>query len=137
MSGIEIVGLIVGVIPLLLGATRSYQAALDPVRTVLKPNLSIIKLADFYRNLMCEVTILEGLLESVKNDLPTHRPRSDSLLDEPRSQDLLMIRLGGAYGAFESIIQNNLQVLDHLVSESVLRLPRTTTVSSLMNVSEA
>lgn len=120
MSGVEIVGLALGVVPLIITAAAAYREALDPVRAALFPKSSNSKLSEFYRGLLFEVTILNGMLSELFQHMPNQaRPRSDSVHeDDSNMLDVLTQKLGDSNQAFMAILMNDMRLFEHLVSGS-------------------
>lgn len=124
MSGLEVVGLVLGIIPIVISAASAYRAALDPFLTILQPKLRDIKLADFYRDFLFEVCILQEILKTVFDRIPkSRRQRSDSVIDEASYRDILAENLGDTHPAFSEILLSNATTLNHIISEKGLSLP--------------
>lgn len=124
MSGLEVVGIVLGINPIVLTAARVYRTVLDPFLTVLQAILRDIKLADFYRDLLFEVSILKEILESVSDRVrKSRRQRSDSVQDDASYRDILAENLGDTHPTFMEILLSSATTFNHIISEYGLNLP--------------
>lgn len=138
MSGLEIAGLAVGVIPLILYAADQYKSRrLDP------------KLGEFFQNLSFEIGFLlfnirrlAGSLEGISDEMRERlsSPQSPQDLEKqwssPEVAQALKTRLGHGHEMLFSTLESILDLLEKLIDDKPLRLTNHEAVSALLTVSE-
>ncbi|KAF1810424.1 hypothetical protein P152DRAFT_451168 [Eremomyces bilateralis CBS 781.70] len=130
MSGVELAGLVLAVVPVILVASEYHSKLLDPTRTVFLHRRKSIKLATFFSNLHYEVSMLNITIQSLIHDLyvlpEAHRTRllSDeqdpSYWQEEAVVRALRSRLGLGFDAFREALDEILRNLGKLVKDDTL-----------------
>ncbi|KAK8091752.1 hypothetical protein PG997_002113 [Apiospora hydei] len=114
MSGIEVVGLVLGTIPLILTAIEKYKA----VQSWRKYSRELNSLR---RSLSAELIILEGTCEKLLTGLVAEtdienmiREPFGSLWKDERINGIIRRRLWKAYGSFEGTIEDMNEAVEQL-----------------------
>ncbi|OMP83095.1 hypothetical protein BK809_0004476 [Diplodia seriata] len=132
MSGVEIAGLVLGIIPLVLAAADHQRKVYGAVTTTLRSRVKDEKLASQYQNLHNEVALLNLTIRDFIFDLPalSTGDKQDLLkLDEKLWKDdrvelALSQKLGTSNTAFVDTLKTVLQCLDDVLSDRVLKLEK-------------
>ena len=129
LTGVEIIGLILGVLPLFIAAAKPYREGLDTMKTALRSKFMDEKLEDFYRELEYEVTLLKYTLENLVESLPIVTEEEKdcfierfeaSLLNNEALTRAFNERLGRASDTFESYLRQILRLLEKVVDDDTL-----------------
>ena len=130
LTGIEIAGLLLAVLPLFIAAAKPYREGLKTMNTALRSKAMDERLEDFYRDLQFEVTVLKYTLDSLIKDLPIITEEEKDLLVERFDMSLLDTealarafkeKLGRTYESFESHLREILRLLEKAVDDETLR----------------
>ncbi len=130
LTGVEIAGLLLAVLPLFIAAAKPYREGLDTMKTALRSKVMDEKLEDFYRELEFEVTLLKYTLEGLIQSLPiiteAEKDRfvesfDTSLLDNGELTRAFNERLGRAFDTFESHLRHILRLLEKVVDDDTLQ----------------
>lgn len=130
LTGVEIAGLLLAVLPLFIAAAKPYREGLDTMKTALRSKVMDEKLEDFYRELEFEVTLLKYTLEGLIQSLPViteaEKDRfvesfDTSLLDNGELTRAFNERLGRAFDTFESHLRHILRLLEKVVDDDALQ----------------
>ena len=129
LTGVEVAGLLMAVLPLFIAAAKPYQEGLDTIKTALHSKIVDEKLQDFYRELEYEVTLLKFTLENLIEGLPiATEEEKDSFIENFNvnllNKEILNLafneRLGRASETFESYLRKILRLLDKVVDDDTL-----------------
>lgn len=129
MSGLECVGLLLGIIPILVSCAEHYRTVHRPIRAAARPSATAQKLADFYQDLHVEVCFLDinvGNLICGLPELSQTQLRSLGNFSQPSSWDneevsvALKDRLGATYEPILVTVKASLKILDDLLSGQTL-----------------
>ena len=132
MTGLEVVGLILGVLPLFVTASDRSKA-FDPFISICQPRRRAERKSDFYTNFHYEVTILNLNVRRLFQDLyALPEAQRNSLMDDSNSElwndpvvvKALQARLGIAYEAFTETLAAILKLLEKLVNDNSNKLRR-------------
>jgi len=130
LTGVEIAGFLLAVLPLFIAAAKPYREGLDTMKTALRSKVMDEKLEDFYRELEFEVTLLKYTLEGLIQSLPiiteAEKDRfvesfDTSLLDNGELTRAFNERLGRAFDTFESHLRHILRLLEKVVDDDTLQ----------------
>ena len=130
LTGVEIAGLLLAVLPLFIAAAKPYRDGLETMSTALSSKAMDEKLEDFYKDLNYEVTLLRFTLESLVQSLPVITKEEKDrlinrfdvrLLDEEVLTRAFNERLGRAYDTFESYLKQILLLLEKAVDDETLQ----------------
>lgn len=130
LTGVEIAGLLLAVLPLFIAAAKPYREGLDTMKTALRPKVLDEKLEDFYRDLGFEVTVLKYTLENLVQSLPiiteAEKDRfvesfDTNLLNKGELTRAFNERLGRAFDTFESYLRHILRLLEKVVDDDTLQ----------------
>ena len=130
LTGVEIAGLLLAVLPLFIAAAKPYRDGLETMSTALSSKAMDEELEDFYKDLNYEVTLLRFTLESLVQSLPVITKEEKDrlinrfdvrLLDEEVLTRAFNERLGRAYDTFESYLKQILLLLEKAVDDETLQ----------------
>ncbi len=139
LTGVEIAGLLLAVLPLFVAAAKPYREGLETMKTTLRSKVMDEKLVGFYRDLEFEVTVLKYTLENLVKSLPiiseTEKDSlvesfDTSLLDKVQLTRAFNERLGRAYDTFESYLRQILRQLEKVVDDDTLQTSSNNMVGS-------
>lgn len=132
MTGLEVVGLILAVLPLFVTAS-DHSKVFDPVISICQPRRRAERKSDFYTNFHYEVTILNLNVRRLFQDLyALPEAQRNSLMDDGNSElwndpvvvKALQARLGIAYETFTETLAAILKLLEKLVNDKSNKLRR-------------
>lgn len=139
MSGIEVVGLILGVVPLVISGLENYQDGLDITKHTIRSKYRDEALLEFYDELHFELYQLRLYMERLIQDLPSLSAeyKEDLIRDlKPNSwmsdelSDALSDRLGsGNDRLFTNCVRRILESVEALVADDTNLLARGDVVS--------
>jgi hypothetical protein len=123
MSGFEVIGVILGAIPLFISAAEHYNDGLDPIRRVFRAPSEIRK---FCRALQDQRTLLRSSLiaifgklpslsESQKEDLRDSNSNLSSLWNDEDLQEELQDALGHIYESYMANLDTLVLALEKLI----------------------
>ena len=130
LTGVEIAGLLLAVLPLFIAAAKPYREGLEIMSTALRSKAMYEKLKDFYEELNYEVTLLRFTLENLVQSLPViTEEEKDRLINRFDirlfDEEILALafneRLGRAYDMFESYLRQILRLLEKTVDDETLQ----------------
>ncbi|EKG17380.1 hypothetical protein MPH_05448 [Macrophomina phaseolina MS6] len=132
MSGAEIAGLVLAVVPIVAAAAEHQRRVIDTANTALRPKVKDEKLASQYQHLHNEVSLLNLNIRDLISDLPsltTDEKHKLLALEKPLWEDervslALAQRLGSSADAFVDTVQKILNTLDGILSDRVLKLAK-------------
>ena len=134
MSGVEVIGLILGGLPLVISAVEHYRDGLHPLKDYFRYDNTLKTLRT---RLRIQQDLFEGTLQRLLSDDVSDLqakalfPNADNLVDlklwgTKTVDDLLHRRLGAKYGNFmdvvremEAVMQNLMEGLDFDIEEKV------------------
>jgi hypothetical protein len=129
MSGLECIGLLLGIIPILVSCAEHYRTVHRPIRAAVRPTAAAQKLADFFQDLHVEVCFLEIHVRNLTQELPQlseSQLQSLGNFSQPSNWDdeevsvALRERLGATYEPILVTIKASLKILDDLLSGQTL-----------------
>lgn len=131
LSGIEIAGLLLAIIPIFQAAVEQEDAILEGAKIALRRKYRDSKLEEFYIDLNYEVSFLQRNVERLvdelgdlkESDRVALKQGDETLWSEPRVAQALRRRLGTGYESFCTHLDEVHQKLGKLVQESAADLP--------------
>jgi len=129
MSGLECIGLLLGIVPILVSCAEHYHGVHKPIRAAVRPTATAQKLADFFQDLHVEVCFLELNVRNLTQELAQlSKSQLQSLgnFSQPSNWDdkevsvALRDRLGATYEPILVTIKASLKILDDLLSGQTL-----------------
>lgn len=132
MTGLEIAGLVLAVIPIVASAADHQRKVYGAVNTALRSRLKNERLANQYQHLHNEVALLHLTIRHVVSGLPTLSASdkeqlfqlNGQLLKDGRLGLALSQTLGDASEAFVDTLNSALKCLDDILSDRVLKLEK-------------
>ena len=136
MSGIEIGGLALAVLPLVISAAE--HNIKDKAQTITSNKAKNNRQLSFYYELYEELSLLASNLQRLINDVPSLRHHSEAMPfivewsrhTKGKIDDALKIALGINYEPFRSILERLLKSVENVVSDKSLALTELDTVST-------
>jgi hypothetical protein len=132
LSGVEIAGLLLAIIPIFQAAAEQEDTIFESAKIAIGRKYGDKKLEEFYKDLNFEVTflrinVIERLVDELGNlregDRIALKNGDDSLWSEPRVAQALQRRLRTGYDSFCDNLKGLLDKLDRVVKESAVDLP--------------
>lgn len=132
MSGLEIAGLVLAVVPIIVSAAKHHRRVYSAVNTVVRSRVKDERLAIQYQHLHNEVALLHLTIRDFVSDLSTLSASEKEqlltldrqLLNDGRLALALSQRLGNASEAFSDTLNTVLECLDDVLSDRVLELDK-------------
>lgn len=132
MSGVEIAGLVLSVIPIVAAAAEHQRRVFGAATTIFSQRVRDERLASHYQHLHNEVALLNLTIRGLISDLPTLNADDKTKLltlerplwEDDRVELALSQRLGTSNVAFVDTVQEILTTLDGILSDRVLKLEK-------------
>lgn len=132
MSGVEIAGLVLSVIPIVAAAAEHQRRVFGAATTIFSQRVRDERLASHYQHLHNEVALLNLTIRGLISDLPSLNADDKTKLltlerplwEDDRVELALSQRLGTSNVAFVDTVQEILTTLDGILSDRVLKLEK-------------
>jgi hypothetical protein len=131
MSGIEIAGIALAVIPIAITAIQEYRKICEPFLIISRPSVKYVEMAELYQTIHYEITRLQLIMQRLSRELyvPWVTEKELQAIISPEAlqkwewRDAAMRhRLNSATDAFGESTQGLLKVLEELTKDDTLKL---------------